>query len=371
MNQVCTRCVMDTTDPDIFFNHDGQCSHCSRFDQKITPKWLKGEQAQRELEKHIDFIKCKSKGKKYDSIIGLSGGVDSSYLAVKLKEWGLNPLAVHVDAGWNSELAVRNIELICSKLNIELITHVVDWEEMRDMQLAFLRSHVANQDTPQDHAYFSILYNYAIKSKIKFLMEGRNFATESVLPPAWGYDAMDATHMKDIHRKFGELKKSKFPFVGPINLHFNYPNIFGMKKYSFLNYIPYNKNKAIKELEKDFEWKYYGGKHFESRWTKFFQTYYLPKKFGYDKRKAHLSSLILSGEITREEAIVELGKSPYNQDKIGEEIRFICKKLRIQEDELNSFINDSNCEFHQYKNSKELISKLLALTAKINRCFKS
>ena len=202
-------------------------------------------------------------------------------------------------------------------------------------------------------------------------MEGRNFATESVLPPAWGYDAMDATHMKDIHRKFGELKKSKFPFVGPINLHFNYPHIFGMKKYSFLNYIPYNKHKAIKELEKDFEWKYYGGKHFESRWTKFFQTYYLPKKFGYDKRKAHLSSLILSGEITREEAIVELGKSPYNQDKIGEEIRFICKKLRIQEEELNSFINDSNCEFHQYKNSKELISKLLDLTAKINRRFKS
>ena len=364
---ICTRCVMDTSDPMIHFNSEGQCSHCTRFDERIVPKWLKGKKARIELEKQIDFIKSNCKGKQYDTIIGLSGGVDSSYLAVKLKEWGLNPLAVHVDAGWNSELAVKNIELICKQLKIELVTHVVDWEQMRDMQVAFLRSHVANQDTPQDHAYFAILYKYAIKSKIKYLMEGRNFATESVLPTAWGYNAMDATHLKDIQKRFGELRKSRFPLISPFNLHLNYPFIKGMKKFSFLNYISYNKKQAISELENNFGWRYYGGKHYESTWTKFFQSYYLPQKFGYDKRKAHLSSLILSGEISRETALEELKKPLYNETELMDDKKYISKKLSISLQELEDLIEQPADHYTNFKNGESYINFMI----KYRKLFKS
>lgn len=245
------------------------------------------------------------------------------------------------------------------KLDKELVTHVVDWEEMSDMQLAFLKSNLANQDVPQDHVFFAALYQYAIKSKIQYVMEGRNFATESVLPQQWGYDAMDAKHVKSIQKKFGTLKKSNYPIVGFFNLHIRFPFLVGMKKETPLNYIDYSKTNAIKELESNYGWTYYGGKHFESRWTSFFQSYYLPYKFGYDKRKAHLSSLILSGEITRHQGLCDLKKPLYEEKTLNEDIEFIAKKLRISPDELQDLITAPVRHYSEFKNNEYLYNILV------------
>jgi N-acetyl sugar amidotransferase len=336
--QVCTRCVMDTTDPTITFDSEGVCSHCHYFDNNITPAWPTPEQGKVELERMLEKVKAYGQGKQYDCIIGLSGGVDSSYIAIKAVEWGLRPLVVHVDAGWNSELAVMNIEQICKRLGLDLVTHVVDWEEMKDMQLAFLRSNLANQDVPQDHAYFAALYGYAIKAGIKYVINGSNFSTESILPQSWGYDAMDATHLKAIHSRFGQRKRGDFPVVSFFDLYFRYPLILKMEVLRPLNYIPYDKDSAIKTLEQDYGWRYYGGKHYESRWTRFFQAYYLPHKFGYDKRKAHLSSLVVSGQMSRDDALTELKKPLYDEKLLVEDKAFIAKKLGLSLEELEQMI---------------------------------
>jgi N-acetyl sugar amidotransferase len=220
--QVCKRCVMDTTDPHIQFDKSGICSHCLKFDRDIKPSWPNQVEGEKKLEKIISRVKAYGKHRKYDCVIGLSGGVDSSFLATRMVEWGLRPLVVHVDAGWNTEIAVKNIEEICNRLNLELVTHVVEWESMRNMQLAFIKSSLANQDVPQDHAFFAALYKYATKEKIKFVFEGRNFATESVLPEAWGYNAMDAKHVRAIFKKFGEGDLKQFPIVNFFNYHINH-----------------------------------------------------------------------------------------------------------------------------------------------------
>lgn len=348
--QVCVRCVMDTTDPDISFNEKGVCRHCQHFDEVIRPAWPTFQRETAELERMLKEVKAHGEGKQYDCIIGLSGGVDSSFLAIKAVEWGLRPLVVHVDAGWNSELAVMNIEQICKRLGLDLVTHVVDWEEMQDVQLAFLRSGVANQDTPQDHAFFAALYGYAVKAGIKYVLNGSNYATESILPSSWGHSAMDSTHLKAIHRQFGQRKLGNFPVVSFFDYYIRYPHILKMKVLRPLNYIDYNKEDAIKVLESDYGWRYYGGKHYESRWTRFFQGYYLPYKFGYDKRKAHLSSLILSGQLNREQALSELQQPLYDERLLEEDKAFIAKKLGISRDELDELISASPRHYSEYPN---------------------
>lgn len=348
--QMCTRCVMDTTEPEIQFDDNGVCNHCHYFDKSVRPLWpsLKGDPEK--LQEMIQAVKEYGKGKDYDCIIGLSGGIDSSYLAVKVAEWGLRPLVVHVDAGWNSELAVMNIEQICRRLGFDLVTHVVDWEEMRDMQLAFLRSNLANQDVPQDHAFFAALYGYAEKAGIKYVINGSNFATESILPATWGYDAMDATHVKAIHARFGTRSRGDFPIVSFFDLYVKYPFILKMKVLRPLNYLPYSKEEAIQELEKNYGWRYYGGKHYESRWTRFFQAYYLPYKFGYDKRKAHLSSLVVSGQMSREDAINILETPLYDEKLLVEDKIFIAKKLGLSLDEFENLINQPVHHFSEFPN---------------------
>lgn len=335
--QMCTRCVMDTTDPLITFDDEGVCSHCHDFETNFRPHWKPTPEGERELRALIQTIKDDGRDRPYDCILGLSGGVDSSYLAVKVVEWGLRPLVVHVDAGWNSELAVRNIEQIVSKLGLDLVTHVVDWEDMKELHLAFLRSHVANQDIPQDHAFFAALYGYAVKSNIKYVISGTNHATESILPKAWGYDAMDATHLKAIHRRFGQKPLRHFPIISFFRYFIYFPYIRGMQVVAPLNYIPYNKKLAIDYLEKNYGWRYYGGKHYESRWTRFYQAHYLPAKFGYDKRKAHLASLIVSGQLTRDEALSELEKPLYTGNELAEDKAFVAKKLGLSVEQLEDF----------------------------------
>lgn len=339
--QMCRCCVMDTTDPEITFDSNGVCSHCRRFELEMKPNWKPTPAGARELEKIVAEIKAYGQGKRYDCIIGLSGGVDSSYLAVKVVEWGLRPLVVHVDAGWNSELAVKNIEQIVTKLDLDLITCVVDWEDMKELHLSFLRAGLANQDVPQDHAFFAALYKYATDAGIRYVISGANYATEGVLPQSWGYDAMDATHVRAVHRRFGSRPLKKFPIISFFQYYFYFPKIKKMTVISPLNFIEYNKNDAISFLEKKFDWRYYGGKHYESRWTRFFQAYYLPEKFGYDKRKAHLSSLIVAGQMSREEALSELERPLYSGNELAEDKAFVAKKLGIDLQQLDHFVTET------------------------------
>lgn len=341
---------MDSTDPEIAFDDKGVCSHCHYFDNCIRPVWPSPEQGETQLAQMLRSVKAYGRGKPYDCIIGLSGGIDSSIVTVKVVEWGLRPLIVHVDAGWNSELAVMNIEQLCRRLGLDLVTHVVDWEEMKDMQLAFLRSNLANQDVPQDHAFFAALYGYAIKSGIKYVISGSNFATESILPASWGYDAMDATHVRAIHSRFGSRARGSFPIVSFFNLFVKYPFILKMEVLRPLNYLPYNKEEAIRILEKDYGWRYYGGKHYESRWTRFFQGYYLPYKFGYDKRKAHLSSLIVSGQMSRAEALEALKTPLYDDKLLSEDKIFIAKKLGLSLTEFEELIEQPVHHYSEFPN---------------------
>lgn len=348
--QTCTRCVMDTTDPEITFDEAGVCNHCREFNDVISKQWFPNEEGEQRLKLIIEQIKAAGVGRRYDCIIGLSGGVDSSYLAIKASEWGLRPLVVHVDAGWNSELAVANIEKIIKHCNYDLHTHVVDWQEMRDLQLAYLRSAVANQDAPQDHIFFASLYHFATQNGIRYILSGGNIATEGIFPKAWHGSAMDATNLHAIHRKYGKSRLKSYNTISFLQYYLWYPFVKGMRTVRPLNYMPYDKVKAIAELESKIGWRSYGRKHGESIFTKFFQNYYLPTKFGYDKRKPHLSSLIVSGQMTREEAIAKLGEPLYDPDELETDITYFCKKLHISRAEFNELISAPVHHFSDFQN---------------------
>lgn len=365
--QICSRCIMDTSDPEITFDEQGVCNHCLNFDANIKPRWFPNEKGSEILQGIVDKIKRENVNNEYDCIIGLSGGVDSSYLAVKAAQMGLRLLAVHVDAGWNSEIAVRNIENICKKLSIDLHTHVVDWEEVKELQRAFLLSGVANQDVPQDHAFFAALYNYAVKNNVKYVLSGMNFATEGILPSAWGYMAMDLKHLEGIYERFGRVPLRTFPKVNLFKYLIYYPYIKGMKVIAPLNYMPYDKNEAITILEKEFGWQYYGGKHFESRFTKFFQAYYLPAKFGYDKRRAHLSSLIVSEQLNREQALAEMEKVLYPEDQLREDQDYILRKLDLTSEDFEAVLNQPNKSFRDYPSNDQLVQFMRKVRNLVNR----
>ncbi|PIP12197.1 MAG: ExsB family protein, partial [bacterium (Candidatus Stahlbacteria) CG23_combo_of_CG06-09_8_20_14_all_40_9] len=279
----CSVTIMDTTDPDITFDDNGISNWVYYFREKILPNW-KPEGNPEAFETLIQRIKSDGKDKEYDCALGLSGGVDSSYLAYIAKREGLRPLIVHTDAGWNSEIAVENIENIVKLCGFDLFTVVIDWDEMRDLQLAFLRAGVPNQDIPQDHTIFAAFYGLAAKHRIKWVLSGHNNACESILPPAWGHDALDVCHLNAIHRRFGEGRLGSFPRMGRIRYGLRYTLLGGMRVAKPLDLLPYKKAEAMDVLEREFGWQYYGGKHFESRWTRFFQGWWLPTKFGYDKR---------------------------------------------------------------------------------------
>jgi len=349
--QICTNCVMDTTDPEITFDENGVCNHCRNFYENIKPVW--DSLTKEKLDKLIEKIKQEGKNKEYDCVIGLSGGVDSSYLAYYLRKNypDLRILAIHVDGGWNSELAVHNIENIVKKLDIDLHTEVINWEEMKDLQLAYFKSQLANQDVPQDHAFFATLYHTAVdKFGIKYFLSGSNYATESILPFAWGYDAMDGTQLKAIHKKFGKIPLKDYKVITFFERFIYYPLIRGLKIEKPLNYIDYHKDKAKEILMKEIDWRDYGGKHHESVFTKFFQSYWLPTKFGYDKRKAHLSSMILAGQITREEALKELEKPAYDLSKLDEDMEYLSKKLGLSVNEFKEIMSQPNKYFTDYPN---------------------
>ena len=309
-DKVCTRCVMDSTDPAVTFDEAGVCSFCKRYEQVRAQSGYHPGESEKELERTVGVMKERSRELDYDCILGLSGGVDSAYMLYLASRLGLRVLAVHVDSGWNSEVAVRNIEKMCQKLNVQLHTYVMDWPTMKELQRAYLLSGVANLDVPQDHLFCAAIYQMARKYRVRYILNGSNIATEGADAPfSLQHTYRDAWHLRSIYRKHGRGKSlKKYPALSLWEAWMGLP---GVTKINLLNDVPYSKKEAIETLTREFGWEYYGGKHFESRFTKYFQSVYLPRKFGYDKRRAHLSCLILNGEMTRDEALAELEKPPY------------------------------------------------------------
>lgn len=360
--QICKRCVMDTTDPDIIFDNDGNCNHCSGAISRLNYQYFKTpEEKSNQLNKIIDEIR-KSKGNNnYDCIIGLSGGVDSSYLAYLIKSWGLNPLAIHVDNGWNSELAVKNIENIVKILNIDLYTHVIDWEEFKDLQLAFLKSSVIDLEMLTDNAIVAGIYFLAKKHNIKYFLDGVNISTESIMPASWYYSVkVDGLNIRSIYKEFGKGKKLRtYPTFNFIQFIRYFKG--GIKQVSPLNYIEYNKVEAKKLIEKQLLWRDYGGKHYESRITQFYQAYILPTKFNVDKRKAHLSSLICSNQMTREEAQIELQRPLYDSKKFDEDYEFFLKKLELSKEQFSQILTSPPKRHEDYKNYLSILNRLIRI----------
>jgi N-acetyl sugar amidotransferase len=352
--RICTRCIMDTTDPEITFDSDGNCNHCNSAIELGKKSWFPDDNGKKILDTLFDRIKREGSNKEFDCIIGLSGGVDSSYLAYMAVKNGLRPLVVHVDCGWNSELAVRNVENIVKKLNIELHTFVVNWEEMKDLQRTFFKASLPDQDIPQDHAIFAALYNFAEENNITWVLNGYNFATESILPQSWGFQAMDYRHLKFIQRRFGDTKLREYPHVNFFKRYIWYTLIKRMNIINPLNYTDYRKEAAIETMKNELGWQYYGGKHFESRFTKFFQSYYLPLKFGFDKRRAHLSSLIMSGQMTRDEALLEMNASLYSEKEILHDLEYVAKKLGWTSDEFRAIIDLPPASHKDFPNNESL-----------------
>ena len=319
---------MDTSDPMITFDSAGNCIHCKSALEMVPVMWFPDENGEKMLRIAADKIRKEGRKQEYDCIIGLSGGIDSSYLTYLAKvKLGLRPLVVHVDCGWNSELAVKNIENITKHLDIELHTFVVNWEEMKDLQRAFFKASLADQDIPQDHAIFAALYSFASKNNIRYAFNGLNYSTEIIMPASWGYQAMDLRHLRSVHKQYGERPLKDFPTVTFFKRYIYYNFIKRMKILSPLNYLNYRKDEAMDLLSRDLGWKYYGSKHNESRFTKFFQNYYLPHKFGFDKRRAHLSSLVISGQMSRDEALEAMKVSACTGSEINDDLEYVAKKL--------------------------------------------
>lgn len=364
--QICTNCVMDTSDPQITFDADGRCDFCENYYSIIKPSWNPNKEGKKELLKIAEKIKQDTKGKKYNCIIGMSGGVDSSYLTyIATEVMGLNPLIFTVDSGWNLNVAVENIEKIVKRLKLDMYTEVVNWQEMKDLQLAFFKSQVPYQDLPQDHAIFAGLYNYAVKNGIKYVLTGGNISTECVKPPfEWTY-INDIRMIKDIHKRFGKLPFKTFPLCGMLKNRIYYRGIKGMKVIKPLDYIPYVKEDAIKLLEERFGWERYKNKHYENVFTRFYEGYYLPKKFGYDKRRCYFSSLILTEQMTREEALKELENNPYDEKQAMEDKAFIAKKLGISVEKFEEIIAGENKTYRDYKNQADALNFFIHLAQRL------
>jgi N-acetyl sugar amidotransferase len=350
--QICTKCVMDTTDTKITFDEKGVCDHCNTYYNDIEPNWNPNDKGWSEISEVAEKIKKEGEGKEFDCIIGMSGGIDSSYLVYLAKEkLGLRPLVFHVDAGWNSQQAVHNIERIVDKLELDLYTEVIDWEEMKDLQLSFFKSGVSHTDTPQDHAFFATMYKFAFKHNVKYILTGGNFSTECIRNPLeWMYYQSDARQLKDIQKKFGTMELSNFPTTNILWHKFYLPYIKGIKLIRPLDFLPYHKEEATQFLVDHLDYQRYAQKHFESRFTRFYEGYWLPTKFGFDTRKVQYSSLIVTGQMTRKEALEKLSQPAFDEETIKHDFEYIATKLGISINELQGYLDAPNKKYTDYKN---------------------
>lgn len=353
---VCTRTVMDTTDPDIQFDADGVCNWWHEF-QFISNRRPDPTALAKLLDQTIDKIRTSNRKGEYDCILGLSGGVDSSYMAYLAKKWDLRPLVVHFDNGWNNELAVHNIERMLSSLGFPLRTFVMDWTEFRDLQRSYFQASVLDLEIPTDHMIFGALHQIAHKEGIKYILSGNNFVTEWLLPRAWYYSKFDIVNLVNIHKRFGMVPLKKLPKLGAWQRTF-YNSLRGIEDVKILEFMPYKKMEAKKLLMETFDWKDYGGKHYESIFTRFYQGYILPRRYGIDKRKAHLSNLICNNEITREEALKELEDPTYDpmiqqQDKV-----YVAKKLGWSDEEFESILSMTPVPHETYGTDVKSLARL-------------
>lgn len=354
--QVCSNCVMDTSDSQIFFDNAGVCDHCSGFKHDVLPNWHPNEKGSIIFKRIVSEIKASGKGKPFDCIMGMSGGLDSSYLLhTAVKEFDLRPLVFHVDGGWNTDLAVNNIQVLVDQLGLDLYTEVINWNEMRDFQLAFFKSGVPHLDIPQDHAFVATLYHFADKHGIKYIVNGGNYSTECVRnPKEWLYYGTDMAQIKDIHRQFGSVDLRTFPFSSVLFHKVYLRYIRGVQVVKPLNLMPYTKEHASKVLADTYGWRPYPQKHFESRFTRFYEGYWLPTRFGYDTRRVQYSSLILTGQMSREEALQQLKQPAYDPATIDEDFEYIATKLGISVQELRSYHEMPLKTYKNYKNQEWL-----------------
>ena len=375
MKKICNNCVMDTSAPKIVFDKYGICEYCNNYKNNILSHWNPKGMGEEKLEPILSKIIKEGENKSHDCLIGVSGGADSSYLVhLAKKKLGLNPLIFHVDAGWNSKISVNNIEKLIDSLGLDLFTEVVDWTEMQDLQLSFFKAQVPHLDAPQDHVFFASLYNFAVKHKIKYILTGGNFSTECIREPLdWIYHASDLCQLKDIHKKHGSIPLKTFPTADIFKHKLYYRYIKGMRVIRPLDYFPYNKAEAMLELKNKYDWLPYVHKHYESRFTRFFEGYWLPNKFGYDKRKTHFSSLILTKQMTREDALSKLLQPAYDPDEMKKDFEFVAKKLSLTTESLQDLMDGENKTFKDYKNNMFAINigtKILTLLSKNHQIFK-
>lgn len=359
---VCKRCVMDSTDPLISFDTSGNCNYCNYALATKAERWKNNREGKIELDNIIDELKSETKNKKYDCIIGLSGGLDSAYLAYYIrKEYGLRMLAVHIDTGWNTDIAEKNIERICKKLNIDLIVEKINQDEFMDLQRAYFLSGVPSQDNPQDNIFLAALFKYAIQNNIKYFLSGANFSTESILQKGYSYNSADNVNLLDIHKHHGSVPLKTIYTMSLFDRYIRYRFINKVIMLRPLDFINYTVDEAIYSLQETVGFEYYGGKHYESFFTRFFQEYYLPIRFNFDKRKSHLSSLIISDQITRADALNILESPSFNPNTIDNDIMYLCKKLKITRSEFDSCMKMPLVDNKKYKYSKLIYLRNLAL----------
>lgn len=354
---------MDTTDAEIIFDDNGICNYCNFLEALLPLYSFTEQQASNNLESIFDKIKADRKGK-YDSVIGLSGGVDSSYVAYLAYQGGLNPLCVHFDNGWNSEIAVANIKKIVDKCGFDLETYVINWPEFKDLQRSFFKAGVLDIEMLTDHAIMATMFAIRKQHNVKYVLSGVNIKTENGMPNTWLWRKQDLVNIKDIQKKFGTMPIKEFPTMSSLSFKLKKMLGWGGKYMEPLNNINYSKTEAMKTLKSEFGWQYYGGKHYESVFTKFYQAYILPTKFNVDKRKVHLSSLIRSGEITRHEALVELSKPLYADDELRRDRQYVLKKLNFSEDEFTNIMNEKPKRHTDYKSDEWLIKLWLKIMRK-------
>ena len=365
--KICANCVMDTTDSKIDFDKKGVCDHCNTYYRNILPKWHTDERGDKALKEIVKKIKKEGQGKDFDCLMGMSGGIDSSYLLyIMVEKYGLRPLVFHVDAGWNSQIAVNNIERLVDGLGLDLYTEVINWEEIKDLQLAFFKSGVSHIDTPQDHSFFATMYKFASKHNIKHILTGGNYATECVRNPLeWMYYQSDSIQLQDIYKKHGTGKLKDYPVTNILWHKVYLPYIKGIRLIRPLDFVPYNKDEAMQLLEDKFGYQKYPQKHFESRFTRFYESYWLSKKFGFDTRKVQYSSLILTGQMTREEALAKLKHPAYDPETIMQDFEYIATKLGISVNELQSYMDAPNKTYKDYKSQENIYN----LGDKVMRAF--
>lgn len=373
--QICTNCVMDTTDEKIVFDDDGVCDHCHGFKNDVVPNWHPDEVGKKNVEAMVKEIKRSGEGKEFDCILGLSGGLDSSYLLhLVVKEFNLRPLVFHVDGGWNSNMAVKNIQVLIDKLGLDLYTEVINWEEMKDLQLSFFKSGVSHLDIPQDHAFIAVLYHFCNKHNIKYILNGGNFSTECVRNPLdWIYHGSDVTQIKDIQKKLGTIKLKDYQFSHALFHKFYLRYFKGLKVVKPLNNLHYTKEIATTTLQSEYGWTAYPQKHFESRFTRFYEAYWLPTRFGYDTRRVQYSSLIQTDQMTREEALAKLEKPAFDPETIDDEFKYIATKLGITAEKLREYHEMPLKTHRDYKNTEHIfgigskVMKALGLEASVKR----